>query len=427
MNASLLNLRFEPPAHPAAPRRDDALEGLRGCAALAVLYAHLTVSAPVLDPAYAPPAFFWHIEAAVAAVILFFLISGYVIGLTNERPFTRQAVASYLRRRALRLLPLYFFAVTLGWLASPGPSLRDLAGNFLLLQNAAPGSPFAINLLFGNSNLWSLHYEAIYYLLFIAVWGLRPRMLPLFALVFLIGALGVLAPGFSLWAAWLACGFLFWLVGLAVAWQLPPDSTAPAGPWPSAGLLALATWKLQILNAVLARMGHAIVWLPGITLGYLDSLPVLLWLFLLVTRRRAPWHRHLEAACWFLPILYLAWRCRPGAFPVWQGETRVAVCAIAVAIALRGWCPSLRFLERLAPFGAISYGIYAFGAPAQFLARDLLPSYAGRWWTYGLRVIAAVGLTFFLAWFFERWVQPRLRRWLQPARTTAAKPLPAGP
>jgi peptidoglycan/LPS O-acetylase OafA/YrhL len=321
----------------------------------------------------------------------------------------------------VRLLPIYFAAVGFGWLAQPGPALTDLAGNFAFLQNAAPDNPFHVQLLEGNANLWSLHYEVIYYLGFMLVWWLRLPLRPLLLVLLLTGALGALLPGFSLWSAWLACGAILWLLGLYVAWHLPADATAGGGPWPSALLLCLATWRLQIFHAALTWLGHPVTWLPGITFNYLDALPVLLWIFLLLTRRRPVWLHLLELVAWTLPVAYVVWRNRNGLLP-WNDPVMLAAAMILGALALRGWSPMLGAFERLAPLGAISYGLYAFGAPAQFFIRSLWPDWSGTAWTYGGRCLLALILVFALAWLFERRLQPWFRRRLGPHRPHPASP-----
>lgn len=391
--------------------RDEAVEGLRALAALMVLYAHLTIPRPAVDPVYAPSPAFWIFETALPGVMLFFIISGYVIGLTNSGPINRSNAGAYLRRRAVRLLPAYFAAVLLGWLAFPGPTVRDLFGNLLFLQNAAPDNPFGITLINGNANLWSLHYEAVYYLGFLALWWLRPTLAPVLVVLAVIATLGVFVPGFSLWAAWLACGALFWVTGLAIAWHLPAGQGSGHAPWPSALLLLLVTWKLQALHFVLARLGHPIAWLPGITFDYLDSLPCLVWLFLLAARRQTRWRLWLEIAAWSLPTGYLLMRLRHGLDVV----LIFPVLVVVLAAALRRWQPSLQPLRRLAPLGAISYGLYAFAAPAQNAVHALWPGWSGTAWTYTARVALTLGLTLFAAWLFDHWLQPRLRRFLSPA------------
>lgn len=398
------------------------MEGLRAAAALAVLYAHLTSPLAKVDPTYVPSAWWWRVEVALPAVMVFFLISGYVIGLTNAGPCTPAAIGQYLWRRAVRLLPIYFVAVALGWLALPGPARADLIGNFLLLQNNVADNPFHVRLLLGNSNLWSLHYEVAYYLAFLLLWWWRPRLGPVMLLLALAGLMGAWFPGFSLWAAWIASGGVLWVLGLAVAWHLPVDPGFDRSPWPSALLLGLASWKLQIFTSVLARLGHPITWVPGITFDYLDGLPVWCWLFLLLTRRRPRWLVLVEGAAWLLPAGYLAWRLRHG-LPLWQEPLAFSLAVFFLALLLRGWKPSLAPWHRLAPVGAISYGLYALGSPVQHFVNTHWLSWHGTPWSYGLRSVLILALTFPLAWLLERWLQPRLRRWLRRAPRSGAAPV----
>jgi peptidoglycan/LPS O-acetylase OafA/YrhL len=100
-------------------------EGLRGLCALIVLYTHLFAPFPHIDPGYAPTEAFWWFEAGQGAVLLFFVLSGYVIGLTNQRPFSRAAAANYGWRRFVRIVPLYVLAVLLSYWVQPVDSWRD--------------------------------------------------------------------------------------------------------------------------------------------------------------------------------------------------------------------------------------------------------------------------------------------------------------
>jgi peptidoglycan/LPS O-acetylase OafA/YrhL len=412
--------RFEPSTATTTASRDSAVEGLRGCAALAVLYGHLLAPMAKVDPLYAPSQIWWRVQASMMAILLFFILSGYVIGLTNRRLATQSSIGDYLRRRAVRLLPIYVVAVVFGWLVSHAASWRTLVGNLLLLQNIVPDSPFHVSLLDSNPNLWSLHYEVIYYLGFILVWLWRPPISATLALVAGVGILGVVVPSFSLWVAWLACGAVFWLAGLVIAWRLPQGPDDQTGPWPSALLLSVAIWKLQILHYFLQHLGFAIAWVPGVTFDYLDILPCLFWLFLIITRRQIRWLHWVEISCWGYVAAYVAWRLRHGLFP-WHEEIVTDIGITVLALALRGWKPSLTFWRVLSPLGTISYALYALEAPVQYFVRGLLPSFAGTTWSYAVRVVIVVLLSFGLAWFFECWLQPRQKKLSRPHTTAAIK------
>jgi peptidoglycan/LPS O-acetylase OafA/YrhL len=109
-----------------------------------------------------------------AAVLLFFVLSGYAIGLATrtQPPVSKADCLHYLSRRAQRLLPLYW--ISLAWTASLGNvyghsnssfGLETLFGNALFLQTSefAKGawfSPYGL-----NGPYWSLSYEIFFYLL----------------------------------------------------------------------------------------------------------------------------------------------------------------------------------------------------------------------------------------------------------------------
>jgi peptidoglycan/LPS O-acetylase OafA/YrhL len=110
-----------------ADRRAEALDALRGCAALMVLACHVILFAPPL-----PPAATWALRftplfvlySGRAPVVFFFVLSGYVLTLSLLRPGAPGPVGFALRR-ACRLLPPVAGAVLLSaalrWLAFAGP------------------------------------------------------------------------------------------------------------------------------------------------------------------------------------------------------------------------------------------------------------------------------------------------------------------
>ncbi|MEO6568466.1 MAG: acyltransferase family protein, partial [Opitutaceae bacterium] len=107
----LLALRFRPSGEaPGKPTRDIPLEGLRGLCALLVLYAHIFVPNAVLDPKWVPSSRFWWLNLGYPAVLLFFVLSGYVIGLVTQQPATPANLRHYLRRRAIRIFPMTMIA-----------------------------------------------------------------------------------------------------------------------------------------------------------------------------------------------------------------------------------------------------------------------------------------------------------------------------
>jgi peptidoglycan/LPS O-acetylase OafA/YrhL len=140
--------------------RDAALDGLRGIAALMVVFFHCGVG-------FAYPPFF---IPGFTGVHLFFVLSGYLIA----RPFLARALAEqplpswrrYAVRRFMRIYPTYlvaliaFIAMRVAGHLHP-PSAGDVARHTLLIFNwGAPAEFHSINIA-----MWTLAIEAQFYVI----------------------------------------------------------------------------------------------------------------------------------------------------------------------------------------------------------------------------------------------------------------------
>ena len=172
------------------------LDCLRALAALAVMFHHFT---PI--SAWAGGLF----DFGRLGVLLFFLISGYCIALTIERPSPRPIAAFWLRR-LFRLYPPYWAALLLLALLMPttGFTAGDWLANLTMIQQAL-GKPYVLGVA------WTLFFELLFYALASALipFGVfhRPRAL-----------LGVFA---GLLLAALAAALAKSLLGLGVPFSLP--------------------------------------------------------------------------------------------------------------------------------------------------------------------------------------------------------------
>jgi peptidoglycan/LPS O-acetylase OafA/YrhL len=158
-------------AGPAAARwHQDSLDGLRAAAAGAVLLTHISgltgytlTGTPVS----------WALSRGDVGVPIFFTLSGLLLyrpwavaALTGRR--SGPPLATYLRRRALRILPAYWVVVAIALLWLNAPDARHAwpwVQYLLMLQNydAHPwwigtGAP-------GLAQAWSLDVEVSFYLL----------------------------------------------------------------------------------------------------------------------------------------------------------------------------------------------------------------------------------------------------------------------
>jgi peptidoglycan/LPS O-acetylase OafA/YrhL len=141
------------------------LDALRGIAALAVVFDHLS---PYLLSEIRTHVYHW-IDMGQYGVFVFFIISGYIVPASLER---KGSVRTFWVSRVFRLYPLYLLAVAgalLLWMIGQG-SLRgadadpatSVLAQLLMMSNvlAGPNLPNVV---------WSLSYEMIFYLLLTAL------------------------------------------------------------------------------------------------------------------------------------------------------------------------------------------------------------------------------------------------------------------
>jgi peptidoglycan/LPS O-acetylase OafA/YrhL len=402
--------RLVPTASAGTGGRDMGLEGLRGICACLVLYGHMTIPKMTLDPGYAPSSRLWWFNLGSSAVLFFFVLSGYVIGFTVREPFSGPGARAYASRRLVRLTPVNTAAVLLSFALMTLVPPAAVLGNLAFLQNFS-AYPFGVRIIVmpDNLNLWSLNFEALYYVAFLAVWRMAPRAGWVLLVIGAAASAAAVLPGSHLMASGYAYGALYWIAGLAAAWLAAP--TGRPGNWPSAMLAVAAMCRLATLERALglAHLLNGVAWLPIPSLHRLDILPAFVWLILAVTGRSPIWQRRLALACLTWASIGLAW----GLFAGDVAEPGAMACyaaAIALAWLLAGWRPATSLLARVAPVGAISYAIYAVGFPIQYglLKVNWLPS--GSAWSYCLRAALLVATTFGLAWILEKKLQPAVRR-----------------
>jgi peptidoglycan/LPS O-acetylase OafA/YrhL len=187
-----LDRAASPAAISVRPRRLMKLEAVRGFAAVYVVLCHAHLSER--------PEIRLLFSFGQEAVILFFLLSGFVIYHASHRGRTLLSFGTYLNHRFRRIYPTFLVALALGYLASavgePRPSgLGLLLGNLAMLQDTAglkDGVWFDVYA--GNDPLWSLSYEWWFYMMFYPImWLLVRSPERQRRLVFLLSVFGILA------------------------------------------------------------------------------------------------------------------------------------------------------------------------------------------------------------------------------------------
>lgn len=145
-----------------------AVESLRGLAALYVFISHLALHYQINENAT------YIFRFGQEAVMLFFLVSGFVIMYSMELARDKSFL-SYLGRRFFRIYPIFLLSLALSYIFAAHGSfdIVNLMGNVVMLQDfgyAKPGVLF--NAFAGNTPLWSLSYEWWFYLMFFPLYRL---------------------------------------------------------------------------------------------------------------------------------------------------------------------------------------------------------------------------------------------------------------
>ena len=146
------------------------LEAVRGFAAFYVCLGHLVLAA-FNDGGILRNVFKFGQEA----VMVFFVLSGFVISwVTSREGVPRETFSQYFLKRFVRIYSVWFLAL-IAMFAMASATARApvfesparLIGNMLMLQDFENGKPAVIcSPVYGNTPLWSLHYEWWFYMFF---------------------------------------------------------------------------------------------------------------------------------------------------------------------------------------------------------------------------------------------------------------------
>ncbi|MGO4412504.1 acyltransferase family protein [Cupriavidus sp. KB_39] len=162
---------------------DVRLESLRGVAAAAVLFAHASAvfkidgsaafwAIPFFDqtPAQQALSIFSALFNPGAAVVLFFVLSGYVLTLSLSRERVSLGVAaSYLVRRALRLLPPMWMSIVAMFVLLRLVAVPD--GDFSAWYQAVFPRDLAFKDVVSNALLLDFRANAVTWTMFVEVVG----------------------------------------------------------------------------------------------------------------------------------------------------------------------------------------------------------------------------------------------------------------
>ncbi len=383
----------------SADRKFVELEGLRGACASLVVLSHVGEFLPQREGIVA------HLAAMASpfgflSVIIFFMLSGFVIGHATPTPGSGRAIADYLRKRFIRIYPIYLIALIVSFLVAGAPLVSSyFLWHSVFLQNAA------VETVASNGPLWSLNNEVVYYLVFVVVLLVPKAVYALFA----VSIAGVIFATFDpAWYFNLIGLFGFWLAGLMLSrntevLQRIVVAGNPTRFWTPMFLVA-ANMATGAWPAILKQAGvHA-----GLTFTVAVNGVLIFDVFASVLGKAVarPYAAPFYGLCVVSTAVGLAYSYHAGNFAVMPSWTAAllffALAGIARLFAFKS--PTKAQWASLSAVGGISYGLYVIHYPILYAAREL---FAGGW----MAIVLAVPASFAAAAVLESVLQPRIRAW----------------
>lgn len=157
-------------AAPSQASHIDTLDGLRAVAALIIVISHTSNRY-----SYELTGF----GAGQIGVMIFFALSGFLMAhITQDKPPTKRNIWNFFVHRFSRVIPLYLFVVFFSYICNKigigGDSISfyGIRNEAILLKH--------LTFSLGNSVLWTISIELLFYIIYPAFWFLlwRGRSLP---------------------------------------------------------------------------------------------------------------------------------------------------------------------------------------------------------------------------------------------------------
>jgi peptidoglycan/LPS O-acetylase OafA/YrhL len=388
---------------------DIHIEALRGFCALMVLVYHSIIYSDVLDSGfnfrktiipYAPDG---HLM-----VLIFFMLSGYVIGLNHlNRKFI---LSDYLKRRIVRLYPVYIIAIIITAVIFTD-EWQNIVGALGFVQNLVTNVPIH------NQALWSLNYEVIYYILVIPVlfYSVKPEIFITCTLLLL--GVSVFKFPFPLIIEGYLVGLIFWFTGFVISSiKLGQSHTeiVSADKLVSVFFLLLSCAFLNPFGKIISQIhflhGALFHSLDGIvSVNDVSFLPVCLYAIIMASSTNIKWNKFLAGFIYVATWLYLIFLIKNGSF----FKTNIFyVPAFFLIVSTALLFSPIQIFKSTSLFikaGSISYAIYVIHTPIlAFIGQS--GYFTGNFLSFLVRCAILFIVVIAISYFLEKLIQPKIKK-----------------
>jgi len=353
-------------------------------------------------------------------VLVFFMLSGYVIGLTYlHKP--NFVVSDYIKKRLIRLYPIYIISIGITLLFF-SDSAKVVLSNLFFCQNIFS------NGLKDNVPLWSLNHEIIYYLLAIPILKFNLRLKYIFPILFLLLAASVFKLAFPAIIEGYLVGSIFWLTGFAVSKlklslhkneiQLPAVNQIV-----SLFFLLLSCDFLNTIGVVFSK----IKFIHGTSFFSMDAMVNVydfglilfcLYAILVASSIRTKWVTYIVLlvylSCWSHLLLLIA---NKSFFKVNFFYTPAVFLSLSTMLQFVKK-PIVKSISVWSFLGSVSYAIYVIHMPV-LRAMGKVQVFSGTTFSFMIRFLVLLFMVLTIAYLLEKIIQPYIKQLFYKKRIAA--------
>ncbi len=382
------------------------LEGLRGFAAFSVMLCHSFIIMGQGDN-YPLNLFIGYFNAGKLCVWIFFMLSGYVIGLTYRED--RFNTIDFYKKRLLRIYPIYLITFVFLFILGTELNFFKVVGNMLMLQNENSYLGFKIPVEKNLIPIWSINYEVLYYLIFPLIPIFKPKITYLFIGLLLVSCIGFYTDLIPIFLSDYATGYIFWLTGLIIVWKLEPQKKEKFS-FLSYVFLIIAYERFSLGKALFVSLGMDNNKYQ-VGLHILFYLPLCVFIVSDLAQRKLPYKAYLKFICYVIPLPFIIILYLRGQ-NLMDDRWLASIISYTLAILLIYETNiSTKFLLLFSKIGKISYALYLVHWPMGYLINKLItryniPFFEGHYYN---TLLLWILLTFLISYLLEMKFQPYIK------------------